>query len=152
MKEGLCEAVAQERSTAGGEGSPSEQIAEEAAVFVLDTSIDLAGNPCPQRLTIDERQLMVGILPAIDGPSSRRQWRWEQIEAFRVEPAVGSHFLQVQVDGQWIDVLRRPGDVTRELTDLVGRLNARCRQDFRATPGGAEDGARRRHLDGPVVR
>jgi ATP-binding cassette subfamily B protein len=44
--------------------------------------------------------------------------------------------------------LRRPGDVTRELTDLVGRLNARCRQDFRATPGGAENGARRQNLDG----
>ena len=65
-----------------------------------------------------------------------------------MEPTVGSHFLQVQVDGQWIDVLRRPGDVTRELTDLVGRLNARCRQDFRATPGGAENGARRQNLDG----
>ena len=47
MKEGLCEAVAAERSIAGGEGSPSDLIAEEAAVFVLDTSIDLAGNPCP---------------------------------------------------------------------------------------------------------
>ena len=148
MKEGLCEAVARERSTAGGEGSPSDLIAEEAAVFVLDTSIDLAGNPCPQRLTIDERQLMVGNLAGNRRPERRRQWRWEQIEAFRVEPAVGSHFLQVQVDGQWIDVLRRPGDVTRELTDLVGRLNARCRQDFRATPGGAENGARRRNLDG----
>ena len=44
--------------------------------------------------------------------------------------------------------LRRPGDAVRELTDLVARLNARCRQDFRATSGGAENGARRRNLDG----
>ena len=102
-------------------------------MFVLDTSIDLAGNPCPERLTIDQRQLMVGDLAGNRRPERRRQWRWEQIEAFRVEPAVGSHFLQVQVDGQWIDVLRRPGDVARELTDLVGRLNARCRQGVRAT-------------------
>ena len=69
----------------------------------------------------------------------RRQWRWEQIEAFRVEPAVGSHFLRAQIDGQWIDVLRRPGDVSRELTDLVGRLNAR-RGRIRELRGGAENG------------
>jgi len=43
MKEGLCEAVARERATARGEGSPNDLIAEEAAVFVLDTSIDAAG-------------------------------------------------------------------------------------------------------------
>jgi hypothetical protein len=88
----------------------------------------LAGNPCPERLTIDRRQLTVGDLPGKPAghrrPERRRQWPWEQIAAFRVEPAVGSHFLQAQVDGQWIDVLRRPGDVTRELTDLAGRLNA----------------------------
>ena len=128
MKDGLCEAAAREGSIAGGNGSPSALIAEEAEVFVLDTSIDLAGNPCPQRLTMDGRQLMVDTLagkPAGNRrPECRRQWPWEQIEAFRVEPAVGSHFLQVQIDGQWSNVLRRPGDATRELTDLVGRLNA----------------------------
>ena len=138
MKEGLCEAVAAERSIAGGEGSPGEVIAEGAAAFVLDTSIDLAGNPCPERLTMDERHLVVGNLVGDRRPERRREWRWEEIEAFRVEPAVGSHFFQVQVDGQWIDALRRPGDVARELTDLVGRLNARCRQDFRTTPGDAK--------------
>ena len=148
MKEGLCEAVARERATARGEGSPNDLIADEVAVFVLDTSIDLAGNPCPERLTMDERQLMVDTLVGNRRPQRRRQWRWEQIEAFRVETAVGSHFLQVQVDEQWTDVLRRPGDAVRELTDLVARLNARCRQDFRATSGGAENGARRRNLDG----
>lgn len=144
MKEGLCEAIARERSIAGEEGSPSELLAEEAAVFVLDTSIDLAGNPCPERLTMDERQLMV----SNPRPERQRDWRWTQIEAFRMEPTIGSHFLQVQVDGQWIDVLRRPGDVTRELTELVGRLNARCSRDSCEIPGGAQDETRRRHLDG----
>ena len=148
MKDALCEAVAREKSTAREGGSPNDLIAEQAAVYVLDTSIDLAGNPCPERLTINVRQLMVDTLAGNRRPERRRQWRWEQIEAFRVGTAVGSHFLQVQVDGQWIDVLRRPGDVTRELTDLVPRLNVRCRQDFRATPCGAENGARRRNLDG----
>ena len=148
MKEGLCEAVAAARSIAGGEGSPGEVIAEDAAAFVLDTSINLAGNPCPERLTIDERRLVVGNLVGDRRSGHRREWRWEQIEAFRVEPAVGSHFLQVQVDGQWIDALRRPGDVARELTDLVGRLNARCRQDFRTTLGDAKRGARQPRLDG----
>jgi hypothetical protein len=148
MKEGLCEAVAQEGAIASGKGSPSVLIAEEAAVFALHTSIDLAGNSCPERLMIDERQLMVDTLVGNRGPKRRRQWPWERIEAVRVEPTVGSHFLQAQVDGQWIDVLRRPGDVTPELTDLVARLNARCRHDFRATPGGAENGAPRRNPDG----
>lgn len=143
MKEGLCEAVAAERSIAGGEGSPGDAIAEDAAAFVLDTSIDLAGNPCPERLTMDERRLMVGNLVGTRRSGHRREWRWEQIEAFRVEPAVGSHFLQAQVNGQWIDALRRPGNVARELTDLLGRLNARCRQNFRATPGEAKNGKRK---------
>jgi ATP-binding cassette subfamily B protein len=97
---------------------------------------------------MDERQLVVSNLAGNRPPDPRREWRGEQIGAFRVEPTVGSHFLQVQVDGQWIDALRRPGDVARELTDLVGRLNARCRQDSRATPGGAKNGARRQHPDG----
>ncbi|MGO9113039.1 MAG: DUF1854 domain-containing protein [Thermoguttaceae bacterium] len=143
MKEGPCEAVARERSTAVGEGSLSERIEERAAVFLLDTSIDLGGNPCPQRLTIDERQLIVSNRRT----EHRQEWPWEQIEAFRLEPTVGSHFLKVQVDGQWSDVLRRPGDVTLELTDLVGRLNARCRQDLRVTPNGVENGPQR-HLNG----
>ena len=147
MKDGLCEAVAQEESAADGEGSPGGLIAEEAGAFVLDANIDLAGSPCPQRLTIDERQLAVGNLAGNQRTQRRRQWPWEQIEAFRVEPAVGSHFLQLQVDGQWIDVFRRPGDASQELTDLVGRLNARCRQDFRALPGGAENEKRRPHVD-----
>ncbi len=147
MKEGLCEAVAAERSIAGGEGSPGDAIAEDAAAFVLDTSIDLAGNPCPERLTMDERRLMVGNLVGTRRSGHRREWRWEQIEAFRVEPAVGSHFLQAQVNGQWIDALRRPGNVARELTDLLGRLNARCRQNFRATPGEAKNGKRKPRPD-----
>jgi ATP-binding cassette subfamily B protein len=144
MKEGFCQAIAANSAIADGEGTPTEQIAEEAVLFVLDTSIDLVGNPCRQRLTIGERQLMVSDLVGNRQPERRRQWRWEQIEAFRVEPAVGSHFLQVQVDEQWIDVLRRPGDAARELTDLVGRLNARCGQDFRETAGGSENATRRR--------
>ena len=149
MRGGLCDAVATERSTARDEGLPGEVITDEAPVFVLVTSIDLAGNPCPERLTMDARHLTVSNLAGSQTPERRRQWRWEQIEAFRVEPTVGSHFLQVQVEGQWIDALRRPGDVAQELTDLVGRLNARCRQDFRATPGGVNSAVRRRHLNEP---
>ena len=143
MKDGLCEAAARERSVDSGVGSPQEPIAGKASEFVLDTNIDLAGNPCNQRLTTDERELTI----SNRRPELRRHWRWEQIEAIRVEPSVGSHFLQVQVDRQWIDVLRRPGDAARELTDLAARLNARCRQGFRATAGGAENEDRRRQGD-----
>ena len=50
-------------------------------------------NSCPERLTMVERQLMVDILVGNRRPERRRQWPWEQIEAFRVEPTVGSHFL-----------------------------------------------------------
>ena len=128
MKQGLCEAVARENSIAGGDGSPSEPVEEDAAEFLLDTSIDLEGNPCPQRLTMDRRRLMVGNLAGSPRAQSQRQWHWDQIESFRADPAVGSHFLRAQVDGQWIDVLRRPGEPVREFTDLVARLNAICRE------------------------
>ena len=84
MKGGLCEPLVAARSTAGGEGSPGELIAAEAAVFVLDTSIDLAGNPCRERLTMDERKLVVSNVASNQRPERRREWRWEQIEAFRV--------------------------------------------------------------------
>ncbi len=57
MKQGLCESVAPEKSSAGGEGSPDELNAEDAAEFLLDTSIDLGGSLCPQRLTADARQV-----------------------------------------------------------------------------------------------
>ena len=69
---------------------------------MLDTNIDLAGNPCPERLTMDQRHLTVGDLAGQPvgnrWPERRRQWRWKQLEAFCVESAVGSHFLQAQAD------------------------------------------------------
>ena len=47
MKDGLCGAIARERSIAGEEGYAKELIADKAAVFVLDTNIDLAGTRVP---------------------------------------------------------------------------------------------------------
>src|SRR5271166_987759 len=101
MKQGLCESVAPEKSSAGGVGSPNELNAEDAAEFLLDTSIDLGGSLCPQRLAADARQVTVSNLVGNRQAQPQRHWRWEHIEAFRVQPAVGSHFLQVQIDGQW---------------------------------------------------
>ena len=112
------------------------------SVFVLDTSIDLTGNPCPERLAIDERQLAVSNLADDRQPKPLRRWLWDQVDAFRIEVAVGSHYLQVQVDGQWLDALRRPGDVRGNVTDLVGRLNGRCRKDFRELSNGRWSSAR----------
>ena len=78
MKEGLCEAVARGKSIVGGKGSPSaghpvRRVAEEPAEFVLDTSIDLAGNPCRWRLTIDDRQLTVDNLAGKPAGNRRRE-------------------------------------------------------------------------------
>jgi ATP-binding cassette subfamily B protein len=144
MQAGLCDAVATGKSTDSKKEAPSERQMDESAQCLFETSVDLAGNPCPERLVIDQRQMTVSSPVGNQRPEQRRQWRWEQIEALRVEPAVGSHFLQVQIGGQWLDVLRRPGDVTRELTDLVARLNAGCHQDSRATVGKERGEARPR--------
>jgi ATP-binding cassette, subfamily B, bacterial len=103
---------------AGSDTTPSD----EKFLYSLNTSIDLAGRACPERLDIFKNYLAV----RNGAPGFPRNWRFDQVEAFRLEPTIGSCFLQAQVDKRWVDVLRISGGVDQKLTDLAGQLNARC--------------------------
>jgi ATP-binding cassette subfamily B protein len=92
--------------------------------LVLDSEIDLAGNSCAQRLTADERELVVGNCRQ----EHRRQWPLDEIRAFRIEPSIGSHFLQAEIGGRWVDVFRFPGRAEAETAEWLGWLNGRCRR------------------------
>jgi len=92
-------------------------------LFALDTTVDLIGNTRPERLQVQPQRLVV-----VGGESLReklREWELSAVDGWRLSPSVGSCFLQIQVKGQWVDVLRFPGDVTQSLADLVDSLNTR---------------------------
>ena len=54
-------------------------------------------------------------------------WPFERIGAFRLEPAIGSCFVQARVDDRWLDLIRVPGGIDQTLTILAERLNVHCR-------------------------
>ena len=73
---------------------------------------------CPERLIVDPQQLSV-----VNGHRQEgRQWRFDQIGGFRVEPSIGSCFLQARVDQRWVDVLRRPGSVDPAVERVGGSV------------------------------
>lgn len=124
--------------------------------------MDLEGNACPGRLVVDDDALVVN-----NGhPDAQWQLRLDEIDGFRVQPAIGSHFIQAQRDGKWIELLRRPGGVDAQLTACVARLNAACqrsrhfegtqqprseRRQIRENQGG-DDGHQRRAADSQPKR
>jgi ATP-binding cassette subfamily B protein len=115
----------------------ADNLADSPLLFSLDTAVDLAGSIRSERLLVYEQKL---VIVGGDGLRERqREWWLPDFEGFRMEPAVGSCFLQGQVEGKWVDVLRRPGVIDRQLTDLVAHLNACCRStpwtDCPETPG-----------------
>jgi ATP-binding cassette subfamily B protein len=95
----------------------------------LDTAVDLAGNLSSERLVFDSDRLMVLPCDGLDGV--RRQWRFNQVTDVRLEPCVGSCFLQARVDGEWADVLRYPGNPDERLREVADELLARCRGEGR---------------------
>jgi ATP-binding cassette, subfamily B, bacterial len=88
----------------------------------LETDIGLEGNPCVERIVADGRKITV----TNENREKKREWLLSEVQGFRVESAVGSSFLQASLDGRWIDVLRRPGNIDQPLMALVNKLNARC--------------------------
>lgn len=89
--------------------------------FLMETTVDLDGNPSTERLTANEIFLAVddGFL------KNKRRLRFDRIEEFRIEPSIGSCFLQARVQGKWIDVLRTPGNADQQLCDLADRLTSK---------------------------
>ena len=91
---------------------------------MLQTTIDLDGNVAAERLAVDVHGLAVW-----NGNGQKlREWRWDEVDEFRIEPSLGSSFLQARVGGQWIDLLRRCGGVDAALAESVTWLNGHCRR------------------------
>jgi ATP-binding cassette subfamily B protein len=91
---------------------------------VLETNIGLDGNAASQLLEIDNRKLVA----RDEHGNNRREWRLSDIDGFRIEPSLGSCFLQARVAGQWVDLIRRPGGVDQQVTESLSWLDA-CRRE-----------------------
>ncbi len=117
-------------SVADGDGSSADR--DAAVPLTLETGIDLEGNARPGRLVADGQSLIL----SNGRPESQRQWPLAEIDGFRVQPAIGSCFIQAHVAGGWTDLLRRPGTADRQLTELIDRLNAQSRHGGRAEDSG----------------
>ena len=101
---------------------------EDAVPLTLETSIDLEGHAWLGRLVADGQNLVV----SNTRPESREEWRLAEIDAFRVQPAIGSYFIQARMAGRWTDLLRRPGAADQQVTEFIDRLNAKSQGDGRA--------------------
>jgi ATP-binding cassette subfamily B protein len=101
----------------------TSQKADEIGVeiFLMETNIDLDGNSCTERLTANDKYLVVNV----GFLEKRRKLRFDRIEEFRIEPSVGSCFLQARIRSKWIDILRTPGNADQQLCNLAERLTAR---------------------------
>lgn len=79
---------------------------EEASEIWLEVAsdIDAAGNPATPTLYADQKELRVDAAPGQAGSTIRLPWT--QIEKVRTWAGTGSGWLQAQVDGAWIDLLR----------------------------------------------
>ncbi len=104
----------------------------------LETTVDLDGNAEPERLAVDNRKLVVSNGRA----DKRREWWLCEIDGFRVEPSLGSTYLQVQVAGRWVR-LDPPPRRRRSSVDRLGRL-AQCALPSCAWIGGTRRAGRRR--------
>jgi len=112
-------------------------------LFSLDSSVDLAGNSDPERLLVAADRILVMGGKELD--QQLRVWPLDAVEQWHVEPAVGSCFLQLRVNGQWHDLLRCPGDASSSLSSFLDRLDA-WRQANRDEPVAATPGAGRQDL------
>jgi ATP-binding cassette subfamily B protein len=73
-------------------------------LLTIDTDISLDGKPQSQWLIATRVELSV--VTGRPDAEPARQLPWDNIQAVRTVVGVGSGLLQVQVDGEWLDVLR----------------------------------------------
>jgi ATP-binding cassette, subfamily B, bacterial len=101
--------------------TPAKNTSQESSgIILMDTSIDLDGNPCAEHLFADDKSLFVE-----NGSFDKvRKFPFDRIDEFRVEPSVGSCFLQARRHGKWSDILRMPGNADLQLIALAERLTA----------------------------
>ena len=107
--------------TPNGNAAGADSNTAQGVSLTLDTSVDLHGNASPERLVADRLTLVIG-----NGhPDKQRTWPLEEIDGFRVQPTVGSCFLQGRIAGKWVDLLRRPGNADPQLANATQWLNLR---------------------------
>ena len=111
----------------------------------LDSEVNLVGMPCAERLVITDRELVVF---GGEGFHQRlRAWSLRNLDDMRVEPSIGSCFLQAFTGGQWVDVFRCPGPPT-ELDAWAEWLRMGCRLGWwRDSSGPASDNSSRLAVD-----
>ncbi len=86
------------------------------------TDIDLTGEFNRQWLVVTRDD--VSVLSDGAAPALLRRWTIAQLSGFRSHSAVGSGFLQAQVDGMWVDILR----YSNAMADRFGRVVRKLQQ------------------------
>jgi ATP-binding cassette subfamily B protein len=94
--------------------------ARDTALLQFETCIDLEGHRCSEQFSVDDHTLIV----SKGTPGTERRWRLDEIDGFRVEPGIGSCFVQARMAGHWIDLLRCPGGADPQLTASIAQLNS----------------------------
>ena len=105
---------------------PSQRLPEsieEASKRWLEVAsdIDAVGNPATPTLYADQKELRVDAVPG--QAESTIQLSWTQIEKVRTWAGTGSGWLQAQVDGTWIDLLRYSNAQASKFSKVSLRLN-----------------------------
>lgn len=94
---------------------------ENDKTLSIETNLDLDGKPSRERAFADRETLWI-----LNGAQQRRfEAPFHRIGKIRVAAFVGSHYLQVSVDGKWIDILRQSGCPSREIREFAVRLQKR---------------------------
>ena len=99
------------------------RVAANDVLYSFAADLDLQGRSRTRWLVVTSRELIVF---AGDG-SSPEMHRFSRMHArgFRVDPGVGSSFLQVDTDGQWCDVVRCSNARREALGRMAELLNKR---------------------------
>lgn len=111
--------------------------------LAVDTDIALDGQPLRQWLVATSDHLSV----VTDGerPTLLRYLAWEEIQSVRTVSGVGSGLLQVQLNGQWTDLLRYSNALAHRFHKVSRRLDAQAHGESPADPA-VDD---RAHFDPP---
>ncbi|MGC1272913.1 MAG: DUF1854 domain-containing protein [Planctomycetaceae bacterium] len=113
LTEGLAPGIGERLSRWG--------VASKDVCCCFAADLDLDGRASPQWAIVTRRELIVVSQDAPAGETHRTS-RF-QARGFRIDPGVGSIFLQVDTDGQWRDAVRCSNAHREELAQFAERLD-----------------------------